>query len=87
MTALVSIFLVPKIHYQKENPFIIYLIYIFFKHYTLGPEGASKWEMFVTLQHAMATPITTPNSRYLINKMSFEGCPVEGGACIFGVRT
>ena len=26
-----------------------------------------------------ATPITTPNSRHLINKMSFEGYLVEGG--------
>ena len=34
--------------------------------------------MFITLQYAMATPITTPNSRRLINKMSFEGLPVEG---------
>ena len=33
-----------------------------------------------------AIPITTPNSRHLINKMSFEGCLVEGGTCIFGVR-
>ena len=35
----------------------------------------------------MATPITTPNSRHLINKTCFEGCLVEGDACILGVRT
>ena len=90
VTSLVSILLEPKIHYQKENPFIIYswlYMVIFFLHYTLGPESTRKWEMFVTLQHAMTTPITTPNSRHLINKMSFEGCLVEGDACILGFRT
>ena len=87
MTTLVSILLVPKIHYQKDKPFIITLD-LFFEHYILRPEGASKWEMFVTLQHVMATPVTTPNSRHLINNnMSFEGCLVEGGTCIFGVLT
>ena len=33
----------------------------------------------------MAMPITTPNYRNLINKMSLESCPVdEGGATFFG---
>ena len=36
---------------NKENSFIITLDFFFFEHYILGPEGASKWEMFVTLQH------------------------------------
>ena len=31
----------------------------------------------------MAMPITTPNYRHLINKMSLESCPVEGGATFF----
>ena len=84
MTSLVSILLEPKIYYLKEN--ILLIIVIFFNTYTLGPEGAHKWEMSITLQHVMAMPITTPNSRHLINKMSFEGCPVEGGACMLGVR-
>ena len=79
---------------------IYYLLLIihsnFFLTLHLGTRGCRKWEMFVTLynmlmfvtlQHAIATPITTPNSRYLINKTSFEGCPVEGDACILGVRT
>ena len=37
--------------------------------------------------HAMATPITTPNSRHSINKTCFKGYLVEGDACILGVRT
>ena len=32
----------------------------------------------------MATPITTPNYRHFIDKMSFDGFPVEGGAGMLG---
>ena len=32
-----------------QHIFILILDFFNFKHYTLGPEGARKWEMFVTL--------------------------------------
>ena len=50
-------------------------------------EGSHKWEMVATstLQCATVTPITTPNSRRLINKMSLKSCLVKGGAHILEV--